>query len=53
VRIVYVEVPERVLRAQNQAREAMVPWQAIRRMSERWEVPSLVEAHAIDLRVRA
>lgn len=53
VRIVYVEVPERVLRAQNQAREGVVPWQAIRRMTERWEVPSLVEAHAVDLRVRA
>ncbi len=53
VRIVYVEVPERVLRAQNQAREGVVPWQAIRRMSERWEVPSLVEAHAVDLKVRA
>lgn len=52
VRIVYLEVPRAVLFEQNRAREAVVPWTVIRRMTERWEVPSLMEAHAVDHVVR-
>jgi predicted kinase len=52
VRIVYLEVPRALLHEQNRAREAVVPWAVIRRMTERWEVPSLVEAHAITTVVR-
>ncbi len=46
-RIVYVEVPRETLQSQNRAREAVVPWQVVRRMTERWEVPTLVEAHEV------
>lgn len=52
VRIVYVEVPRATLFAQNRAREGVVPWKAIERMTERWEVPSLTEAHEVKLAVR-
>ena len=52
VRIVYLEVPAPVLFAQNRARQASVPEAAIRRMTERWEVPSLTEAHEVVLLAR-
>jgi putative nucleotidyltransferase with HDIG domain len=52
VRLVYLEVPAPVLFAQNRAREASVPEVVIRRMIERWEVPTLVEAHEVVLAVR-
>jgi predicted kinase len=52
VRVVYVDVPMETLQAHNRARENVVPWPAIRRMTERWEVPTLVEAHQVDLVVR-
>lgn len=52
VRVVYLEVPKTVLFEQNRAREAVVPWPVIQRMTERWEVPSLTEAHAITLVAR-
>jgi len=51
VRIVYVEVPEQVLHAQNRGREARVPTKVIERMLERWEVPTLGEAHDVQWRV--
>jgi putative nucleotidyltransferase with HDIG domain len=52
VRVVYVEVPAETLFAQNKAREAAVPAAVIKRMTERWEVPTLVEAHEVVLAVR-
>ncbi|APR85835.1 Hypothetical protein A7982_11184 [Minicystis rosea] len=52
VRIVYLEVPKTVLFEQNRAREAVVPWAVIRRMTERWEVPSLLEAHELTVMAR-
>jgi predicted kinase len=52
VRIVYLDVPAPTLFAQNRARETAVPEVVIRRMAERWEVPSLVEAHEVVLSAR-
>jgi predicted kinase len=48
VRIVYCEAPMDKLLAQNRARAGRVPEAVIRRMSERWEMPSLTEAHRVD-----
>jgi predicted kinase len=45
VRIVYVEVPEKTLRAQNRQRESVVPDAVIERLLDRWEVPEAGEAH--------
>ena len=36
---------------ENRARDVSVPEAAIRRMTERWEVPTLVEAHDVVLAV--
>jgi predicted kinase len=52
VRIVYCEAPMDKLLAQNRARKGRVPEAVIRRMSERWEVPSLTEAHLVDIVLR-
>lgn len=52
VRIVYIEVPIDTLFAQNRDREASVPEDVIARMTDRWEVPNLTEAHRLDLVVR-
>ncbi|WP_437753762.1 AAA family ATPase [Sorangium sp. So ce1389] len=52
IRVVYVEAPAAVLFAQNRAREAAVPEAAIRRMTERWEIPARTEAHDVVLAVR-
>jgi predicted kinase len=52
IRIVYIEVPRETLQAQNRAREAAVPWAVISKMADRWEVPSLLEAHELSLVVR-
>lgn len=49
VRIVYCEAPRATLLAQNRAREGCVPDDVIRRMSEKWELPNLTEAHAVDI----
>jgi len=51
-RIVYVESPASELFAQNRQRVAAVPERVIRRMTSRWEVPSLTEAHEVVLAVR-
>jgi predicted kinase len=52
VRLVYVEAPAPVVFAQNRSRKESVPEAVIRRMTERWEVPSLTEAHELVLAVR-
>jgi predicted kinase len=52
VRIVYVEAPERELRAQNRARAAVVPGSVIERLLDRWEVPEPGEAHEVTYVVR-
>lgn len=52
-RIVYCEAPMEKLLAQNRARAGRVPEAVIRRMSERWEIPSLTEAHAVDVVLRS
>jgi predicted kinase len=49
VRIVYVEAESAALFAQNRGREAAVPEQVIRKMTQRWEVPLLTEAHQVTL----
>jgi predicted kinase len=51
VRIVYLEVPPAVQLAQNRGRERRVPQAVIERMLGNWEVPTLMEAHAVELRV--
>ena len=48
VRIVYVETPESRLFAQNRERETSVPAEVIRKLTERWEVPDLTEAHRVE-----
>lgn len=53
VRIVYCEAPRRTLLAQNRARAARVPDDVIRRLSEKWEPPTLAEAHAVDIVLRS
>lgn len=52
VHIVYCEAPRELLLAQNRARAGRVPEAVIRRMSERWEVPGLSEAHQVDVVLR-
>jgi predicted kinase len=48
VRIVYVEAPEERLYAQNRERDDSVPAEVIRKLTERWEVPDLTEAHRVE-----
>jgi len=48
IRIVYVEVPEATLRAQNRARERPVPERVIDALLDKWEVPDATEAHAVE-----
>jgi predicted kinase len=52
IRIVYLEAPAPELFARNRARKAAIPEAAIRRMTERWEVPNLTEAHELVLLAR-
>ncbi|HYF61774.1 MAG TPA: AAA family ATPase [Herpetosiphonaceae bacterium] len=52
VRIVYVEVAPDTLFAQNNQRPEPVPRAAIGRMMDRWELPDLTEAHAVEYVVR-
>ena len=47
VRIVYVEVPEETLHAQNRARRAPVPDHVLEALLDRWEVPDPTEAHEV------
>ncbi len=48
VRVVYVEAPEARLYEQNRAREDSVPTEVIRKLTARWEVPDLTEAHRVE-----
>ncbi|HEX8351941.1 MAG TPA: AAA family ATPase [Pyrinomonadaceae bacterium] len=48
VRIVYVEAPEERLYAQNRERADPVPAEVIRKLTARWEVPDLTEAHRVE-----
>lgn len=48
VRIVYVEAPEAALYARNRERADAVPAEVIRKLTARWEVPDLTEAHRVD-----
>ena len=48
VRIVYVEAPEARLYAQNRERADSVPAEVIRKLTARWEVPDLTEAHRVE-----
>ena len=52
VRVVYLEVPEPALRAQNRARRAAVPERVLDALLHHWEVPDLTEAHDVDYEVR-
>jgi len=51
VTIVYVEVPAAKLLQQNRQREAIVPLPAMERLIAKLEVPSVIEAHAVELKV--
>ncbi len=53
VKIVYCEAPRDKLLSQNRARQGRVPDAVIERMSERWEIPSLTEAHEVEIVVRS
>lgn len=48
IRMVYVEVPEATLRAQNRTRKHPVPEHVIDALLEKWEVPDLSEAHVVE-----
>jgi len=48
VRIVYIEAPEERLYIQNRERESSVPAEVIRKLTARWEVADLTEAHRVD-----
>ena len=47
IRIVYVEVAPKVLRSQNETRDAVVPREAMSRAIDRLEVPTRIEAHEV------
>jgi putative nucleotidyltransferase with HDIG domain len=49
VTIVAVEAPADVLSARNRDRRHPVPWEAIERMLDRWEAPSLTECHRLEV----
>ena len=48
VHIVYVEAPEQRLYSQNRERTNAIPAEVIRRLTRRWEVPDMTEAHRVD-----
>ncbi len=48
VRIVYVEATPQQLLEQNRSRERVVHPAAIQRLMERWEVPDVTEADAVE-----
>ena len=49
VRFVYVEVSPELLHQRNRAREHPVPSKVMDRLFSRWTVPTLVEAHSVDI----
>lgn len=52
IRIVYVEVPEKMLMEQNRNRKDAVPIEVIRKLLRVWEVPDIREAHSVERDVR-
>jgi predicted kinase len=48
VRIIYIEAPEERLYMQNRERDTNVPQEVIRKLTDRWEVPDMTEAHRVD-----
>lgn len=48
LRVVYLEAPHDRLFEQNRRRPTSVPERVIRSMVDRWEVPDLTEAHAVE-----
>ena len=48
VRIIYVEASMSKLHRQNKDRAEAVPGAAISRMMDRWEVPTVIEADAVE-----
>ena len=48
VRIIYVEASVSKLHRQNKDRAEVVPGAAISRMMDRWEVPTAIEADAVE-----
>lgn len=48
VRIVYVEAPGGALWRRNRSRSAPVPEAVIRKLMDRWDVPSPSEAHEVE-----
>ena len=48
VRIIYVEASVSKLHRQNRDRTEAVPGAAISRMMDRWEVPTVIEADAVE-----
>ena len=48
VRIVYVEAPEDRLYVQNRERVDAIPAEVIHKLTARWELPDLTEAHRVD-----
>lgn len=49
VTIVSVEAPADDLSRRNRDREHPVPWEAIERMLDRWEAPSITECHRLEI----
>lgn len=52
VKIIYIEVPYKVLVKQNENRDYAVPLNAVQRMIQKLEVPSIIEAHEIEYVIR-
>jgi predicted kinase len=52
IRIVYVEVPEPTLHAQNSARKRPVPSRVLEALLDKWELPDVTEAHQVTYAVR-
>ena len=48
VRIIYVEASALKQHGQNENRADIVPGAAIMRMMDRWEVPTMIEADAVE-----
>ncbi|VTS04568.1 ATP-binding protein [Tuwongella immobilis] len=51
VRIVYLEVPLTRLAEQNRSRKARVPDSVMLRLRDRWEVPTCLEAHQLEMHI--
>ena len=52
VRIIYLEVPYKVLQEQNRNRENVVPPGVMVKMLSKLEVPSITEAHSVQYEIR-